>query len=201
VSSKVKQDFFNLAPSSGAIYTSTGALESAIVYRLPVKISWHFIYWKWGYCVLSVSMFLSSVLKWASNKEPTLNFVLKLVKLLPIRFNWWNKFMAMIAYSVAECTSGFNVFKVHDQHKWRWTCGPTKIRDHRKFHRNCAWIHKKSAEIIIEIRGNRIEHLQNLDLSHFDRIFGLTKGVCTVCSAQIDWRPKIAQNSTFEGHH
>jgi len=27
------------APSSGTIYMSTGALESAIVYRLPVKIS------------------------------------------------------------------------------------------------------------------------------------------------------------------
>jgi len=34
-----KQDFFNLAPSSGAMYMSTSALESAIVYRLPVKIS------------------------------------------------------------------------------------------------------------------------------------------------------------------
>jgi len=34
------QDFFNLAPSSGFIYMSTGALESieSIVYRLPVKI-------------------------------------------------------------------------------------------------------------------------------------------------------------------
>jgi len=31
-----KQDFFNLAPSSGAIYMSTGALESAIVYRSEV---------------------------------------------------------------------------------------------------------------------------------------------------------------------
>jgi len=63
-----------------SICMSTDALESAIVYRLPVKISWHFIYWKWGYCVLSVSMFLSSVRNWASNKEPSLNFVLKLVK-------------------------------------------------------------------------------------------------------------------------
>jgi len=35
---------------------------------------------------------------------------------------------------------------------------------------------------IIEIHGNIIEHLQNIDLSHFDRTFG----VCTVCSAQID---------------
>jgi len=34
-----KQDLFNLAPSSGAIYMSTGALESAILYRLPVKTS------------------------------------------------------------------------------------------------------------------------------------------------------------------
>jgi len=34
-----KQDFLNLAPSSGVIYMSTGALESAILNRLPVKIS------------------------------------------------------------------------------------------------------------------------------------------------------------------
>jgi len=85
-------------------------------------------------------------------------------------------------------------------HEWfqRFQSGREDINDDEHVG---AWIHKKSAEIIIEINGNRTEHLQNIDLSHFDRTFGLTKGVCTVWSAQIDWRPKIAQNSTFEGHH
>ena len=76
-------------------------------------------------------------------------------------------------------------------HKWRWTYGPPKISDQRKLHRNCAWIYQKWAEIIFEIHGIGFEYLQNIDLSHFNRSFGLTKGLCTFCSPQVNWWRKM----------
>lgn len=111
--------------------------------------------------------------------------------------------MAMIAYPVAECTSGI-WYQRFQSGREDINYGPIKIRDHQKFLRNCAWIHKKSAEIIIEIDLNGIDlnwNFQKNDLSHFDGTFGLTKGVGTDCSAQMDWQLKMAHNPIFEGHH
>ena len=48
---------------------------------------------------------------------------------------------------------------------------------------NCARIYQKRAEIIVEIHGIGIRNICSVDLSYFDRKFGVHKGLCKICSA------------------
>ena len=49
--------------------------------------------------------------------------------------------------------------------------------------RNVVCFHQKRAEIIAEIHGIGIWNIRNVDLSYFDRKFGVHKGLCQICSA------------------
>ena len=113
------------------------------------------------------STFVVSVEKWASNKERTSSFVLKLVKHLPKLIKWWKMFMATIVYPIAAFTSGLNVFK-RDARVWKtMNVRAAKKCCERRKHGNCASIHQKRAEIIAEIHGTGIRNIRSVDLSYF----------------------------------
>ena len=61
---------------------------------------------------------------------------------------------------------------------------------------NCAWIHQKRAEIIAEKHGIGIRNIRSVDLSYFDRKFGLDKGLCQMCSAHFKTTRKRADYLT-----
>jgi len=83
-------------------------------------------------------------------------------------------------------------------HEWfqRFQSGREDINDDEHVGQLKSVITENSIETVREFIKNQPksslkfmeieEHLKNIDLSHFVQTFGLTKGVCTVCSAQID---------------
>lgn len=82
-----------------------------MVHPLPTsaKNSSALVHWKRSYSMSTVSMFLSSVQKWASNKEPILSFVSHSEKCLPKRFSICKKFIVMMVYLVADFMSGIQI--------------------------------------------------------------------------------------------
>ena len=119
-------------------------------------------------------------------------------KHLPKLIKWWKKLMATIVYPVAAFTSGVNVFK-RDGSLWK----TMNVRSAKKCYKrkkcgNCAWIHQKGAEIIAEIHGMGIRNIRSVDLSYFDRKFGIHKGLCQIFSAHFETTRKRPQNSTFK---
>lgn len=73
----------------------------------PVALPSPSIPYKWSYSVSNISMFLSSVQKGGSNKEPISVFFHSGIRLSKC-FNWYNKFIVMIVYLVAEFMSGIH---------------------------------------------------------------------------------------------
>ena len=72
------------------------------------------------------------------------------------------------------------------------------VNEENRKYGNCAWIHQKRAEIIAEIHGIGIKHIRSVDLSYFDRKFGVHKGFCQICSVHFKTTRKRPQNSTFK---
>ena len=107
-------------------------------------------------------------------------------KHLPKLIKWWKKFMATIVYSVAAFTSGLNVFK-RDGRLWK----TMNVR---------AGQEMLCVESIAEIHGSGIRNIRSVDLSYFDRKFGVHEGLCQICCTHFKTTRKRPQNSTFKRH-
>ena len=104
-------------------------------------------------------------------------------------------FMATIVYPVAAFTSGFNVFK-RDGRLWKTMnvrAGQEMLWS-KKTRKLCVNSFRSRAVIIAEIYGIGIRNIRSVDLSYFDRKFGVHKGLCQICSAHFKTTRKRPQN-------
>ena len=79
--------------------------------------------------------------------------------------------MATIVYPVAAFSSGLNVLK-RDGRIWKTM--------------NVRWprnvVNEENAEVLREFIGKSRNHIRSVDLSYFERKFGVHKGLCQICS-------------------
>ena len=99
-----------------------------------------------------------------TSNELTSSLVLNSIKQLSRCIERCRKFMVMSVYTVSLSTAGLNDVK----NKWRRMFGSAKISCERRKRWNCAWTHKRRAEIFVALDGNGIKYVQRFNSSHFN---------------------------------